>query len=61
MPTITLTIDATLARQLDELSDFEGESLEETIQIALRGHYAHLERFRAELEASARRPCSGLS
>lgn len=54
MPTVMLTLDPALYAQLEALSDFEGEDIEETIRIGIRSHYRHLQMMRAEFEEEER-------
>ena len=48
MPVLTLKIDPAMYAQLEALSDFEGEDIEETIRIGIRNHYRHLQMTLAE-------------
>lgn len=48
MPKLTITLDDRLMTCLEELADFEGEDIEETIRIAIRAHYHSFQLFRQE-------------
>lgn len=54
MPVLSLKIDPALYAQLESLSDFEGEDIEETIRIAIRGHYRHFQMTLAECQEEER-------
>lgn len=59
MPKLTITLDDSLMACLDELADFEGENVEETLRIAIRAHYQSFVLFRQEALETQRRPPQG--
>lgn len=48
--TLTVELDDGLMASLKELADFEGESIEETVRIAIRGHYRFYKLTEAEAQ-----------
>lgn len=54
MAKLTLDLDRRAYAQLEELAGFEGESLEETVLLALRYHWDHYQVFKAECEEGER-------
>lgn len=54
MPRLTLDLDRRAYARLEELAGFEGESLEETVRLALRYHWNHYQAFKAECEEGER-------